>query len=313
LAKKLANDELTALQSGGNSDATRQALEDKFVSDANQLYLKYKNGLKQGGNNITSSQNSSQNSSQKKSSPSLGSAVRSMFSNIYNSVSNFIGNFLGLFSKKKDSNTPNQNRAVTADVNSIFSNYCSGSVSISYKNTDYSNVLTTKLASLKIGDLMSNLAGGVYQDNQIPEVLQYIGLKSIQAGNIDDGIRFYLCASEKYYDMFSMYRMATLYSTGTDGLKKIFPNAVVTSSINIDPKEEYFWVVSMMYVELAEKTGKLDTSTQLGWNVIAMLDDLQNTGKVTKNEMVDIENNVRTFIGKRYTNILDNNTRFSSW
>ena len=65
----------------------------------------------------------------------------------------------------------------------------------------------------------------------------------------------------------------------------------------------------MFYVEFAEKTGKLSTATQLGWNATAMLDDLQNTGKLTSTEMTDIENSVRTFIGKRYPEVLNNDNR----
>lgn len=194
-------------------------------------------------------------------------------------------------------------------MESIYKKFCSAPIKINYKKTDYSSELIKKLAELKIDGLINNLASNVYSDNQIPQALQYLGLRLMQDKKIDDSIKIYQCAAEKYYDIVSMYRMARLYKAGTDSIKKQIPDAVITNEIKPDFQKSYFWIASLIYVELAEKTGMLSSGTQFGWNSIAMLDDLQNTGKLSDKEMVDIENSVREFIGKRYPEVLNSDSR----
>ena len=118
-----------------------------------------------------------------------------------------------------------------------------------------------------------------------------------------------LMAAEKYYDMIAMYRMARLYTSGTDSIKEQFPDAIITNEIKPDFQKACFWIVSLINAEIAEKTGMLSSDTQLGWNSTAILDDLQNTGKLLDKEMVDIENSVREFIGKRYPEVLNDDNR----
>lgn len=189
-------------------------------------------------------------------------------------------------------------------IGSICNKFCNASVKINYKNTDYSEKLTKELGGLKIEELIKNLENNAYLDNQIPEALQYLGLKLMQDKFIDDSLKVYECAAEKYYDLIAMYRMARVYKHGTESIKKAFPDAVITSEINPDFKKAYFWVASMLYVEMAEKTGLLSKNQQLHWNSIAMLDDLQNSEKLSKEEKDDIENKVQEFIGKRYPEFL---------
>lgn len=192
------------------------------------------------------------------------------------------------------------------DMEAVYNKYCSGVVNINYKNTDYSSELTLKLAGLKIEDLVGNLAkGGVYADNQVPEALQYVGLKLMQAGKVDDSIKIYQCSTEKYFDMISMYRMARVYQDGTAGIKKQLTTAVITNEIVPDLKQTYYWITAIFYVESVEKTGKLSASTQFGWNTIAILDDLQNTGKLTDKEMTEMETKAVQFVSKRYPEILN--------
>lgn len=185
-------------------------------------------------------------------------------------------------------------------IESICNKYCSGIVKINYKNTDYSSELTKRLAKLKIDELINNLNNNLYPNNQIPEALQYLALKLMQGKNIDDSIRIYKCAAEKYYNMIAMYRMARVYKNGTDNIKKQFPDAIIINEIKPDLKKAYFWIASLMLVEMAEKTGKITNYSQFSWNSKAIFDELQNSGKLSNRERAGIENNVHEFIGKRY-------------
>jgi hypothetical protein len=119
-----------------------------------------------------------------------------------------------------------------------------------------------------------------------------------------------MCAAEKYYDIHAAYRITSLYRKGTDSivqqLKSSFPDVSVTKNkLPIDYDKQYYWVLVTVSISLFDANAKsfLDTSTQLGWNTIAILDDLENTKKV-KGDMKLIESNVTEFIAKRYPDIL---------
>ena len=207
---------------------------------------------------------------------------------------------VNIFSKSQ-TNTGISHSSNTYD--DVYNKFCSSAVNINYTKTDYSSEFTQKLASLKIEDLTNNLAGDFYSHDQIPEALQYFGLKLMQENKIDDSLKIYKCAAEKYYDMISMYRMARIYQSGTDNIKEQIPNAVINSPILPDFKQSYYWIISLMYVELSEKTGMINAGTQIGWNSIALLDDLQNTGKLSASDMKDIESKAIQFISKRYPDV----------
>jgi hypothetical protein len=191
-----------------------------------------------------------------------------------------------------------------SDVRVVLNKYCAGTIKIDYKKTDYSAEFTKKLDALKAEELMANLNKGTYIGNQLPEALQYFGLKLMQGGLVDSSVYVYTCAAEKYFDMFAMYRLASIQKNGTDSIKKQLPNAVIKNDLKPDNKQAYFWLSSAMFVESAEKTGLLRSDTSAGWNYVALLDDLQNTGKLTAKQMTDIEKLTRGYIGRRYPEVL---------
>ena len=187
-------------------------------------------------------------------------------------------------------------------VEDIYNKYCVTPPSIAYKNTDYSDAYMKQLGDMPYADLENGILEGTYKDAKLPEALYYLGFKLTQAGQMDDSIRLYRCAAENYYDIQAMYRMASIYKSGTDELVKAIPNTVVKNRIAVDYNQAYYWIVSLIYSAKQEKTNFLDTSTQRGWNSIAMLDDLQNTSKVT-GDMNNIEADVIKFIAKRYPSV----------
>ena len=191
-------------------------------------------------------------------------------------------------------------------IKKVFDKYCNITPVINYTNTDYSVSFSGSLGGLAFNELVDKLINGKYLDNQIPEALYYVGFKLLQANNIDDSFTFYRCAAEKYYDMQAMYRLASVYEHGTDSIKEQLPKAVIKKNIAPDYKQSYYWISSLILIGTVEKTILLDTSTQRGWNSIAILDTLQNTGKLTKKEMIEIEGRAREFVYKRYPAISRN-------
>lgn len=196
-----------------------------------------------------------------------------------------------------DPNTINNMGVINDTI--VYNKYCLGEVKITYQNTDYSTETMTKLTSLELTELENNLINNVYPDNQIPSALQYVGLKLTRDNKIDEAFKIYRCAAEKYYDMFSMYRIASLYKYGTNEIQLTIPDVVIKNKVEPDLSKAYFWVTALIYVHLAEK-GSLDpVQNQTDWNTIAMLDDLQS--KLSSKEMEQIDTDVIKFISKRYS------------
>ncbi len=218
-------------------------------------------------------------------------------------------------SKQNDNNTTLNNGSSSsvvsdADTQKAYIKYCTIVPTFSYSNTDYSNDFMNKLNSMSLSDLEKNLLSSKYNDAQLPEAIYYIGLKLTQTGNLDDGISFYKCAAEKYYDIYAAYKIASLYEKGTDSLvqqlKSNFPNVSVTKNkLPIDYDKQYYWVLVTVGISLFDVNAKsfFDTSTQLGWNINAMFDDLENTKKV-KGDKKLIDSNATEFLAKRYPDIL---------
>jgi len=199
----------------------------------------------------------------------------------------------------------NTSANVPADLNSVYTKYCSSGISST--KSDYSQNFIKELTDTDLSSIISKLAENKYLPAQIPMALYYVGFKNLQTGNFDEFLRFNQCTAEKYYNMIAMYRMASLYKHGTSAIREQIPNLTTTTEITPDFSKAYHWIASLMYMEQAEKTGLLNTDTQFGWNAIAMLDDLQNTGKLSSDEMTRIEDGVKAFVGKRYPEVLRGN------
>ena len=155
---------------------------------------------------------------------------------------------------------------------------------------------------MELIDIENVLTDGSIKYAQLPEALYYFGFKLTQLGRVDESLKIYKCASENYYDIQAMYRMASLYYSGTDSIQEQLPNAYIGNKIAVDYNKAYYWLVALIYSAKQEKTNFLDTNTQRGWNTIAMLDDIQNTHKIT-GDMNKIEANAIKFVTKRYPNV----------
>lgn len=129
--------------------------------------------------------------------------------------------------------------------------------------------------------------------------------KLLQAGAVDDALAIWQCDAVHYKNIFATYRMARLYQDGTDALKEVLPEATITLDVQPDPVKSYFWINVVIYLESQEKMGFLDASTQFGWNTIATLDDLQNTGKLTQEERIRTEEDAMAFVAQAYPAVLE--------
>ena len=184
----------------------------------------------------------------------------------------------------------------------VFNKYCVTPPTINYKNTDYSDAYIKSLGNMDTIDFENTLNNSKVSGAQLPEALYYFGFKLTQKGLVDDSLRMYKCAAENYYDIQAMYRMASVYDSGTDSIQKQLPNAYIGNKIAVDYNKAYYWLVALIYSAKQEKTNFLDTNTQRGWNTIAMLDDIQNTHKIT-GDIKKIETDAIKFVAKRYPNV----------
>jgi len=86
LSMKLANDEIALLKSGGDYESASKILEEKFVSDINQLYSKYKNSSGQT-NNPAQNQEVVPTSQADNGQPSQNNSKTNIFSSIGETIS----------------------------------------------------------------------------------------------------------------------------------------------------------------------------------------------------------------------------------
>ena len=194
--------------------------------------------------------------------------------------------------------------SIDSNIDNVYTKYCGNAaiINLKAKISDYNNSYF-KISALDLGILKTNLENAKYNDSEIPLALYSLGLKLTQAGKIDNGVKIYQCAAEKYYDRQAMYKLADLYKTGTDVIKKQYPNVEINTPVFIDYSKAYYWISAVIYVETAEPTGFANTSTRTGWNIVAMLDDLQNTSKLTSAQRKTVEDSVKKFINVKYPGI----------
>lgn len=192
-------------------------------------------------------------------------------------------------------------------IASVYTAYCSPQVAVSTaeQSTSTARSLSEQLSQTSFGALACNLENKTYNDSQLPIALLYMGSKLAQAVQFNDSVNFYKCAAEKYYNLTSMYSVAQVYKYGSAELQKSFPDIVVKTEIKPDLKEAYYWITALIHTESAQKTGILDIATQTGWNIIAMLDSLQQDQSLTDDDLRTEEEKAVTFVGKRYPEILE--------
>lgn len=196
------------------------------------------------------------------------------------------------------------------NVVAIYNKYCPNKIKLNYKNTDYSEDFFATNSQLNIDELSKKLMNGEYKDNQVSSALRVFGGKLMSDKfKFDDGYSIIKCSAEKYYNMSAIYLLARFYDYGTDSVQKAYPQMVIINKIKPDKKLEYFWIVSLFYLEFIEQTNLLTLDTTLGWNSWAMLDNLQMGGELSDKDLIDIENQSRNFISKKYPKELNNDYR----
>lgn len=182
---------------------------------------------------------------------------------------------------------------------SVYKKYCSR-VPIDTVSIDSSTELSQEFTATSLGTLACNLATSSYPPPQLAGAIHYVGFKLTQADELDKSIAMYECAASKYFDLTSMYRMAEVYAYGTDSLQSQEPSSQVRYPIPQSLSEAYFWIASLAHAEMVMQTGILDTSMDLGWNIISLLDGLQNNDSLSDEQLLNEETRAIRFIAKRF-------------
>lgn len=152
--------------------------------------------------------------------------------------------------------------------------------------------------------ILSDLHDKKVKDQNIGITLETVGFRQITENNdLDEGFRFLRCAAERYYDGQAMYRLAQIYGEGSDGMKDILPNLKATIPLTPNIEKRYFWVVSLLTLDQIRLGIYSTADTQTGWNTVAMLDTIQNTGVLKSTEIEQVEREASAFLVKRYPEI----------
>ena len=194
-------------------------------------------------------------------------------------------------------------------TSTVYKKYCLSPSVVSVRqppvSADPLNLLPLNISKTDFRTLACNLEKRTYEGSQIPSALYYMGFKLMQAGQFDDGFSFYSCDAQKYYHLTSMYRVAQVYRYGSTEFQKIVPGTVVQTPMQPDLRKAYYWIVALVHTESVQKTGILDTGTSLGWNIIGMLDALQQNQSLPDNDLLNTEREAVVFVGKKYPEVLN--------
>jgi len=179
---------------------------------------------------------------------------------------------------------------------SVYNNYCKN-VSPQKNLSNYSSDASSQYPLVPIGTTLQLLNDKKIAKNDVGVVLYHLGQAYAQIGAADNAIRFYKCAAENYVEIYSMYRMAQAYKHGTDSL---FKGIKMSNKIDIDYKKSYYWLSVLLKVEAIKNTGLLVADSTIGWNVIAMTDDFENTSKITGTDAAKMSSEAQIFVNKIY-------------
>lgn len=182
---------------------------------------------------------------------------------------------------------------------SVYKKYCSRTP-IDTPSIDSSAELSQELTATSFGTLTCNLATYSYPPAQLAGAIHYVGFKLTQADELDKSIAMYECAASKYFDLTSMYRMAEVHAYGTDSLQSQTPSSQVQYPISQSLSEAYFWIASLAHAEMVMQTGILDTSMDLGWNIVSLLDGLQNDDSLSDEQLLNEEARAVRFVAERF-------------
>mgnify|MGYP001596580649 CR=1 FL=1 len=182
---------------------------------------------------------------------------------------------------------------------SVYKKYCSRAP-IDTGSIDSSAELSQEFTATSLGTLACNLATSSYPHAQLAGAIHYVGFKLTQADELDKSIAMYECAASKYFDLASMYRMAEVYAYGTDSLQSQAPSSQARYPIPQSLSEAYFWIASLAHAEMVMQTGILDTSTDLGWNIVSLLDGLQNDDSLSDEQLLNEEARAVRLVAERF-------------
>ncbi|MBM3260847.1 hypothetical protein FJY93_00315 [Candidatus Kaiserbacteria bacterium] len=201
--------------------------------------------------------------------------------------------------------TKQQVGTVSASMqSSIYKAYCGTSTRIAGVDGLPAQSFNETLSKTDFNTLTCNLSKKTYQGAQVPVALYYMGFKLFQADRFDDSFAFYSCAAHTYFHLTAIYRVAQVYLYGSDDLREDNASLVIKKPILQDKKKAYFWIAVLFHTESAQNTGMLDTATTMGWNSVGMLDTLQQDQTLSDNDLLQIEQEARAFVGKKYPSVL---------
>lgn len=183
--------------------------------------------------------------------------------------------------------------------------YCGPNAASAWIQSDAATTTMTSwkdLSDSSFKNLSCGLYHKTYSESRLPDALYYLGFKMGQAGKFDGAVSWYTCAAGNYYDLPAMYKLAGLYYQGSAGIKQEFPNMTVNTTMPVDLLKSYFWEVALFQ---ANKFQNSDFMLNDSWNVIALLDTLQQDKDITDQQLWDTEQQAIRFVSKRYPAVLN--------
>lgn len=203
-------------------------------------------------------------------------------------------------------------------IDTVYAVYCEANRPLVHDAAaiDGSQAVIERVAYQDIEEILCALEEKQYENEVVHQALNQAGFYLMQAGHFDKATDFYTCAAEQYHNPTAMYRLAQLYTYGSEVLQQVITEAGITlqpyATVQPDLKTAYYWITAHIWVARYVESPHLDTGTNLGWNSIALLNSLQQSPELSDQDLIDAEADAMSFLAPRFPQIRSETSRVYS-
>lgn len=195
-------------------------------------------------------------------------------------------------------------RLAESDIVAVYDRYCREDSTMKFYPPEYDTKANLVVTDMSTGGIVCDLQHAEAVDGLTHAKLNTLGFALMASGDMDRGLAFYACSAEEYANLNSMYRLAQLYYNGSDMLLRTYEGSDVTPNLSravvVNHEEAFYWLALLINLSVQFETEYVDSNTGLGWNTIAMFDQLTNGPEADKIDFRKVGLRVEAFLQAKF-------------
>lgn len=190
-------------------------------------------------------------------------------------------------------------------VEATYSNYCASN-EVSFQEGFLENDRTARYSTddYDLGSIACGMGDMHSTDQVIGLNLYKFGQALSSTGDLDNSIKFYNCAAEKYANFEAMYKLAQLYRNGSDEISKLLSEEYdipinIKNKIEPNTKEALYWAYLTLSLSARYDLDFVNRNQDIHWNLIAMIDTISEVEKLSDKDISKVETRVEKYIREK--------------